>query len=123
MGSSGVDSVNAILCYGVDTLIVRIKHVRGMVQTGLTSCDVIVYVLRMGRLVQTRNDGVDGVKSMLRYGLDGLIVRIINMSGTAQTGMMSCGVIVCVLQIGRSVRTRSDEVDSVKAMLRYGLDE
>ena len=92
-------------------------------QTGLTSCGVIVYVLRMDRLVQTTSGGVDSVKAMLRYGLDGLTVRIINMIGTAQTGMTSCGASMCVLRMGRSVRTRSDGVDSFKVILRYGLDE
>ena len=87
----------------------------------MTSCGVVMCVLRIYRLVQTRNDGVDSVKTMLRYGLDGLIVRIKHVRVTVQIGIMSCGAIRCVWRMGKSVRTRNDGVDSVKSMLRYRL--
>ena len=41
--------------------------------------------------VQTKYDGVDMVKSILREGFDGTIARIKSARGMRQTGMTSCG--------------------------------
>ena len=52
---------------------------------------VRVYVVA----VQTRDDGIDKVKSMLREGFDRTIFPIKSARGTGQTGMTSCGACAC----------------------------